>query len=218
MTQNSKEETPDYYKILGLNSNATSSEIKKAFKTLSQRHHPDKNPDDLDRYRTIRKAYEVLYDSYRRAAYDHGLRQGFNPDEFRQVLSASIEKVVMQTLGALDAQASSGRVVRSFKSQARIEIVSIRSITKSEMHEFERRYKFAQRQLNSIVSGHESHIYKILTKKVQALSSLIRTHKMHMAVLKFILEDVDVLVCEQPTEEHEVFTLPKNFTTGTSNL
>jgi DnaJ-class molecular chaperone len=63
----------DYYKILGINSNASESEIKKAYRSLSFKYHPDKNPDPSvsETYKQINEAYEVLSDPQKKAQYDN---------------------------------------------------------------------------------------------------------------------------------------------------
>ncbi|XP_021707244.1 dnaJ homolog subfamily B member 6 isoform X2 [Aedes aegypti] len=64
----------DYYKVLEVTRTATEGEIKKAYKKLALRWHPDKNPDNADesnrRFREISEAYEVLSDAYKRHIYD----------------------------------------------------------------------------------------------------------------------------------------------------
>lgn len=63
----------DFYRILGLNRNADAEEIKKAYRRLAMRYHPDRNPGDADaehRFKEINEAYEVLKDPQKRAAYD----------------------------------------------------------------------------------------------------------------------------------------------------
>lgn len=64
-----------YYEILGVASNATSVEIKKAHRLLSLRYHPDRNPGDGEaksKFQEISDAYKVLSDSQKRARYDRG--------------------------------------------------------------------------------------------------------------------------------------------------
>jgi DnaJ-class molecular chaperone len=67
----------DHYATLGLDSSATLSDIKKAFRQKAARHHPDRNTDALapERFRTVQEAYEVLSDESRRQAYDDNRRR-----------------------------------------------------------------------------------------------------------------------------------------------
>lgn len=59
----------DYYKILGVEKNATKEEIKKAFRKLANKHHPDKGGDEK-KFKEIGEAYSVLSDEKKRAQYD----------------------------------------------------------------------------------------------------------------------------------------------------
>lgn len=63
----------DYYDILSVARNATEQDIKKAYRKLAMKYHPDRNPDDPDadsKFKEATEAYEVLSDSQKRAAYD----------------------------------------------------------------------------------------------------------------------------------------------------
>ena len=73
----------DYYETLGVSRNAPTEEIKKAFRKLAMRYHPDRNREDgaEARFKEIGEAYEVLSDSEKRTAYDrygHAGLQGFD--------------------------------------------------------------------------------------------------------------------------------------------
>jgi len=66
-------EYKDYYKILGVDKKASQDDIKKAYRKLAMKHHPDRNPGNKsaeDKFKEINEAYEVLGDSEKRARYD----------------------------------------------------------------------------------------------------------------------------------------------------
>ena len=66
---------PDYYKALGVDKKASAEEIKKAYRKLARRYHPDRNPDDKaaeERFKEISQAYDVLGDAEKRKQYDSG--------------------------------------------------------------------------------------------------------------------------------------------------
>ena len=63
----------DYYEILGINRDASDEDIKKAYRKLAMKHHPDRNPDNPkseDHFKEAKEAYEILSDAQKRSAYD----------------------------------------------------------------------------------------------------------------------------------------------------
>lgn len=72
-------QTKDYYAVLGVSANAKQEEIKKQYRRLAKRHHPDANPNDpkaSDRFKEISEAYNVIGDPEKRKQYDEMRRLG----------------------------------------------------------------------------------------------------------------------------------------------
>jgi len=66
----------DYYKILGVSPDASEEEIKKAYRRLAHKYHPDKKGGDEQRFKEINEAYQVLSDKEKRAQYDMARKGG----------------------------------------------------------------------------------------------------------------------------------------------
>jgi DnaJ-class molecular chaperone len=66
----------DYYEVLGVDRNAPQSTIKKAFRELAHKHHPDKG-GDTDTFKDINQAYQILSQPEKRSLYDHQRSQPF---------------------------------------------------------------------------------------------------------------------------------------------
>jgi molecular chaperone DnaJ len=72
----------DYYETLGVERTANDDEIKKAYRRLAMKHHPDRNPDNKDAeetFKQVKEAYEVLSNSQKRARYDQFGHRGVDP-------------------------------------------------------------------------------------------------------------------------------------------
>src|SRR5574344_411813 len=68
----------DYYEVLGVDKNASEDEIKKAYRKIAIKYHPDKNPGDKsaeEKFKEAAEAYDVLHDAQKRQQYD---QFGFN--------------------------------------------------------------------------------------------------------------------------------------------
>ena len=72
----------DYYEVLGVSKDANESDIKKAYRTLAKKYHPDMNPGDQEaeaKFKEVNEAYDVLSDADKRAKYDQYGHAAFDP-------------------------------------------------------------------------------------------------------------------------------------------
>ena len=123
----------DYYEVLGVERGADDAELKKAYRRLAMKYHPDRNPDDKaaeEKFKEANEAYEVLSDANKRAAYDQYGHAGVDPqmggagagfaggasfsDIFGDVFSdffARIRDVVGGRAGAYESKLADARVI-----------------------------------------------------------------------------------------------------------
>jgi DnaJ-class molecular chaperone len=82
----------NYYQVLGVSEKADAAEIKKAYRALAQKYHPDKNPDDPaaeNKFKDVQEAYEILSDPKKRKQYDAVRRNPFGSGRFGDFFSTS---------------------------------------------------------------------------------------------------------------------------------
>jgi molecular chaperone DnaJ len=108
---------PDYYKVLGVGKNASDEEIKKAYRKLARKYHPDQNAGDKqaeEKFKEISQAHDVLSDSEKRKAYDRGTGPlggftapggGFDPGAF----TGGFSDILSNLFGSGGGPATGGR-------------------------------------------------------------------------------------------------------------
>lgn len=170
----------DYYEILGISRNATEDEIKKAFRTLARKYHPDinKDPSAEEKFKEVGEAYEVLSDPQKRQSYDQFGHAGLNDqnygyqhanayDIFNQFFSQQGENFFggEVDLGDLFGNIFSGGGNRKNTNPNRIEkVISISFIQAVRGQEIKVRYSYQVKcdscRATGALNGDNKHIEK----------------------------------------------------------
>ncbi len=115
----------DYYEVLGVQRNADGKEIKKVFRKLARKYHPDMNPEDPDaenKFKEVAEAFEVLSDSEKRSRYDRFGHEGLSGSSFRDFSGSGLEDI-FSGFGIFDdlfsAFGGGGSRNRSYQSRTR---------------------------------------------------------------------------------------------------
>ena len=114
-------EKRDYYEVLGVSKSASEDEIKKAYRQLAKKYHPDLNPGDKAaeaKFKEANEAYEVLSDSEKKARYDQFGHAGVDPNygagglvgQVDLILTLAIFSAASSEAPALEALAQAGRI------------------------------------------------------------------------------------------------------------
>jgi molecular chaperone DnaJ len=106
----------DYYKIIGLTSTATVEDIKKAYRALAMKYHPDRNNDDPEceeRLKEINEAYRIIGNDEKRRLYDF-FRQRNGPDAHRnhdleEFFAGNVSTIFQQAFGMQRRGGCNGR-------------------------------------------------------------------------------------------------------------
>ena len=119
----------DYYEVLGVSRNASGADLKKAFKKLAMKYHPDRNPDDPaanEKFKEAAEAYEILSDSEKKAAYDqygHAGVQGMGGGQGAGFQDFNFGDIFGDIFGdVFGGRSSSGRTARGQDLQYTLEL------------------------------------------------------------------------------------------------
>jgi molecular chaperone DnaJ len=124
----------DYYKILGVEEQATEEDIKKQYRTLSKKYHPDVNPEGAETFKEIAEAYDYLGNSEKRKEYDIRRKNPFNTSNFdnffanmfnmgnnpfnQQRRKTAPDKIVKLNVTPTESYLGSEKTITYFKSDA----------------------------------------------------------------------------------------------------
>lgn len=191
----------DLYQTLKLEKTATTEEIKKAYKDLAKKLHPDINKDDSGLFLNIKKAYEILSDDERKKKYDTFGDQSERSSESEQIRNHIINMVnnfinshlifneadfIKETKKAID------------KTIGRIEDGIIK--TKSQIKPLEKYFDgiVSEEKYNKIVSG-------IIAQKIESLHQQINISRNEIEIVKKVYNIIKNMKYSGPSREEESF-------------
>lgn len=180
----------DHYQVLGVPVTVEPDKLRKAYKKLCQKYHPDKDEANGEHFRRIRRAYDVLSDPQRRAIYDQGIKQGISPEEFSKVLGAMSNTVVLKTFERL-AQRPEG----NFRRELFRTIATEKAEVSTQQGLCQASHDLVMKHIKSVIKGQEAFLVKTALRKSKELKAALLSCEVALAVLEYLLEDTNRVVC-----------------------
>ena len=106
----------DYYEVLGVSKGASEQEVKKAFRRIAMKYHPDRNSDDKnsdEKFKEAQEAYEILGDEDKKAAYDRFGHAGVDGNGVAVAVALALAMYSATSLGIFLAAAAAVEVVQA---------------------------------------------------------------------------------------------------------
>lgn len=169
----------DLYTILGVGRNATADEIKKAYRKLAAKHHPDKG-GDTDKMTELTRAYSVLSNEKSRDRYDTTGEEQETP--FERKFQEFVQMFFLKIIDTFDVERVD--LLGQLKQVARDNIKG----TKGAMKDADRRMTDMQKVLNRLEAKGENRISAIVQMNIDGIKKEIGTYEDHIKFMGEVLE------------------------------
>ena len=113
-------EKRDYYEVLGVSKGASDDEIKKAFRKMSKKYHPDLNPNNKEaekKFKEVNEAYQVLSDPEKKSKYDQFGHAGVDPNFGAVALTAAVLTLAIYSAISSEAVSEDSAAVKEETDQ-----------------------------------------------------------------------------------------------------
>jgi len=186
------EAAPDHYTILGVGRDASPSDVKKAYRRLSRKYHPDVNPDDpnaAEMMAAVNKAYEVLSDPARRAIYD---KHGTDFDPAAKSARELMLKKLSEIIDSVDAESDILDMMLRWIREQEERLSLNRGSAKRDIDRLEKMRKTVRHK-----SGGGKVIDSIFERKIQRAQDALDSMDHQEEILKAMrpmLEDYECLI------------------------
>lgn len=167
----------NHYQTLGVDKIASQDEIKRAYRMLAQKLHPDKPDGDIEQFQRVQKAYEVLSDPDRRANYDQtGNDSSPNYEQIAYSRTAQLFAEIIESDKKGDLIDIAVKLVHAAIEQSKIKITMSESGIKKQ-----------EKKLNRISSKGENIFSDVLSAKINSLRETIELHTEEIKIFELVL-------------------------------
>lgn len=186
----------DLYETLGVESDATDAEIRKAYKKKAQQNHPDREGGDVDQFKQVAHAYAVLNDADRRKRYDE---TGSDDNSAAQ----GAENVIMECFSSAIDQDVPGDIVKAIKDHIRKREAEFKS-SKSRL---EKKLAKLERHQGRVISKGRNLYDLVINQKIAGLNQGIQQETDKIDLVSDALTLLEAYTDSAP-EEEEIFRPP----------
>lgn len=187
------------YETLGVDANATPDDIKKAYKKAAQKTHPDRVGGDLDQFKKVQHAYEVLSDPDKRKFYDtNGVEPGVGHSDQQIVQSA-----ISQIFALIIDNYSGGDIVETAREMVMAKSKDIEKTKRKAQSSLETLEKLKDRV---VVNDDSSNYFEMLIQgRINKAEAQIKHSEFEERISALVIEALEHYIDKSPEEKQQLW-------------